>query len=437
MTIETQLFSLIGLLCMGGFFSFAEISLAAAAKVRLSAMVEDGVKGAARALQTKENPGRYFSVIQICNNMVAILGGIVGESAFSPYFEQLYRLFLPQHLCASAGFFTSFLLITFAFVILSDLFPKRIAMNNAEKNAIFCLMPMRFLGHLLAPLVWLLEAITNQLLKLSGSPLKPNNSITSDDVLATVIAGADAGVIDPSEQAVIENVFNLENRPVTTAMTARESIVYFTLDEDDKAIRRKIDASCHSNFLVCSNDLDHVIGYVNSKSIVRRLLANKPLSISDQELLQTVQFVPDTLTLSEILEVFQRTNSDFAVVLNEYALVVGIVTLNDVMSTVMGELVLTPEESQIVVRDDHSWLVDGATPTVDLVYTLELGELPDSRHYETVAGFMMYMLRKIPKRTDHIDWSGYRFEVIDVDANKVDQVLVTRLDALPDKGNEM
>ena len=128
---------------------------------------------------------------------------------------------------------------------------------------------------------------------------------------------------------------------------------------------------------------------------------------------------------------FKRTNSDIAVIINEYALVVGIITLNDVMSTVMGDLVLTPEESQIVERDENSWLVDGATPTVDLVYTLELDELPDSQNYETVAGFMMYMLRKIPKRTDRIDWSGYRFEVIDVDANKVDQVLVTRL-----KGSE-
>ena len=140
-----------------------------------------------------------------------------------------------------------------------------------------------------------------------------------------------------------------------------------------------------------------------------------------------MQFVPDTLTLSEILEVFQRSREDFAVVINEYALVVGVLTLEDVMSTVMGDLVLTPEESQIVERDDNSWLVDGATPTVDLVSWLELDELPDSQNYETVAGFMMYKLRKIPKRTDRFDWGGYRFEVIDVDSNKVDQVLVTKL----------
>ena len=429
MTFGMQLLCLLGLVLTGGFFSFAEISLAAAGKVRLTSMAEDGNKGAEQVLRIKDNPGRYFSVIQIGNNMVAILGGIVGESIFSPYFARLYSFFAPPHIAASAGFVTSFLLITLAFVIAADLFPKRLAMNNAEKNAIFCLLPMKLLGRLLAPLVWLLEGVTNMLLRLFGSPLKPNTPITSDDVLATVIAGGDAGVIAPSEQAVIENVFHLESRPVTTAMTARESIVYFTLDDSDKDIRRKIEEGAHSNFLVCDGDIDHVIGFVNSKDILRRLLDNQPIGISDQGLMQAAQFVPDTLTLSELLEVFQRTRSDFAVVLNEYALVVGIVTLNDVMSTVMGELVLTPEESQIVERDENSWLVDGATPTVDLVYTLELDELPDSKNYETVAGFMMYMLRKIPKRTDRIDWGGYRFEVIDVDANKVDQVLVTRLKA--------
>ena len=209
--------------------------------------------------------------------------------------------------------------------------------------------------------------------------------------------------------------------------TGQESIVYFTLDESEAEIRKQISQNPHNYFLVCDGDIDHVIGFIDSKNVLRRLLEGKPISITEQGLVQQVQFVPDTLTLSEILEMFQRSRGDFAVVLNEYALVVGIVTLRDVMSTVMGDLVLTPEESQIIERDDHSWLVDGATPTVDLVYTLDLDELPDSQNYETVAGFMMYMLRKIPKRTDRFDWGGYRFEVIDVDANKIDQVLVQRI----------
>lgn len=427
MSLGVQIFCLLLLVCIGGFFSFSEISLAAARKLRLRAMTEEGVRGAARTLKTKENPGRYFSVIQIGNNMAAIMGGIVGESAFSPYFTAAFRYVLSPETAAQLGFICSFLLITCAVVLLSDLLPKRLAMNNPERNAILVSMPMHIFGTIISPFVWIFDNLANAVLRLLNIPLAPKDKLTSDDILATVSAGSDQGIIDANEQAVIENVFNMGNRPVTTAMTARESIVYFTLDESEAEIRKQISQNPHNYFLVCDGDIDHVIGFIDSKNVLRRLLEGKPISITEQGLVQQVQFVPDTLTLSEILEMFQRSRGDFAVVLNEYALVVGIVTLKDVMSTVMGDLVLTPEESQIIERDDHSWLVDGATPTVDLVYTLDLDELPDSQNYETVAGFMMYMLRKIPKRTDRFDWGGYRFEVIDVDANKIDQVLVQRI----------
>ena len=156
-------------------------------------------------------------------------------------------------------------------------------------------------------------------------------------------------------------------------------------------------------------------------------MSDQPLSLKDDGLVHPVQMVPDTLTLSEILDNFKRTHSDIAVIINEYALVVGIITLNDVMSTVMGDLVNNEEESQILEREDGSWLVDGSTPVEDLERLLDVDSLPDDSAYETVAGFMMYMLRKIPKRTDRVVYGGYRFEVIDVDNNKVDQVLVAAI----------
>ena len=196
MSGSSQILCLLLLVLLGGFFSFAEISLAAANKIRLSAMAEDGIKGAQTALRIKSNPGRYFSVIQICTNMVAILGGIVGESIFSPYFAFAYRYIMPPAIADNAGFITSFLIITLAFVIFSDLLPKRLSMNNPEKNAIFCVRPMGFLSKILGPLVWILEGISNGLMRLLGIPLKPRDKITTNDILASVIAGGNAGVID-------------------------------------------------------------------------------------------------------------------------------------------------------------------------------------------------------------------------------------------------
>ena len=340
MSLGVQIFCLLLLVCIGGFFSFSEISLAAARKLRLRAMTEEGVRGAARTLKTKENPGRYFSVIQIGNNMAAIMGGIVGESAFSPYFTAAFRYVLSPETAAQLGFICSFLLITCAVVLLSDLLPKRLAMNNPERNAILVSMPMHIFGTIISPFVWIFDNLANAVLRLLNIPLAPKDKLTSDDILATVSAGSDQGIIDANEQAVIENVFNMENRPVTTAMTARESIVYFTLDESEAEIRKQISQNPHNYFLVCDGDIDHVIGFIDSKNVLRRLLEGKPISITEQGLVQQVQFVPDTLTLSEILEMFQRSRGDFAVVLNEYALVVGIVTL--ALALVLGEPVHLP-----------------------------------------------------------------------------------------------
>ena len=198
-------------------------------------------------------------------------------------------------------------------------------------------------------------------------------------------------------------------------------------NEKEEDICRKVIDLPHNQYLVCNGSLDNVVGVTDSKSLLGKMMSDQKFSLKDDGLVHPVQMVPDTLTLSEILDNFKRTHSDIAVIINEYALVVGIITLNDVMSTVMGDLVSNEEESQILEREDGSWLVDGSTPVEDLERLLNVGSLPDDNAYETVAGFMMYMLRKIPKRTDRVVYGGYRFEVIDVDNNKVDQVLVAAI----------
>jgi CBS domain containing-hemolysin-like protein len=170
-----------------------------------------------------------------------------------------------------------------------------------------------------------------------------------------------------------------------------------------------------------------VIGYVDSKDILMRVLNGKPLSLANEGLLRNVLIIPDSLTLFEVLERFKASGEDFAVILNEYALLVGIITLNDVMSTVMGDLVTQFQEDQIVERDEHSWLIDGVTPLEDVSRALDIEDFPNDENYETIAGFMMYMLRKIPKRTDCVEYAGYKFEVVDIDNYKIDQLLVTRV----------
>ena len=233
------------------------------------------------------------------------------------------------------------------------------------------------------------------------------------------------------EQEVIENVFELETRTVASSMTSRDRIVFFCLDDDDAEVRGRIAAEPHSTYLVCGRDIDDVVGYVDAKDLLTRVLTQQPISLKTEGLLHKVLIIPDRLTLAEVLEQFRLAHEDFAVIVNEYSLVVGVITLNDVMSTVMGGLVSPLIEEQIVQRDDKSWLIDGVTPIPDVLRAIGLDELPHQDEYATLAGFLMVMLRRIPKRTDTVSWGGYRFEVMDVDSFKIDQVMVTKLEELP------
>lgn len=241
-------------------------------------------------------------------------------------------------------------------------------------------------------------------------------------------AGAQAGVLQKQEHHFIENVFELEERNVPSSMTTRENVIFFTLKESEESIRQKLAEYPYSKFLVCNNNIDDVIGYVDAKDILVRILNNQSLLQLNENTIRNVLTIPDTLTLSELLDRFRSTKEKFAVVINEYALVVGVITLSDIMITVMGDWV-TPIEAdqQIIKRDNNSWLIDGSTPIEDLKHALTLNEMPDEENYETLAGFMMYKLRKIPRPADTVIFDAYKFEVVDVDHFKIDQLLVTRL----------
>ena len=286
---------------------------------------------------------------------------------------------------------------------------------------------MQLVTLLLRPLVWFYSKTADVLLRLFGMPTQRDDRVTPDDILSLAEAGAQSGLLARNEQQVIENVFELDSITVTSAMTPRDRIAWFDLDEPDAIIRARITAEPFSTYPVMDEDMDRVVGYVDAKDLFQRAMRNEAIHLRDPTLLQKVLAVPDRLTLAEVLEQFRQVHEDFAVVVNEYSMVVGVVTLNDVMSTVMGDLVSMDEEDLIVRRDDHSWLIDGVTPISDVERALHLqDDLPHEGDYETMAGFMMVMLRRMPRRTDRVVWGEYTFEVMDVDNYRIDQVMVTR-----------
>ena len=415
------------LVLISSFFSISEIALAGARRIKLKLLAESGDNRANKILHLQENSAEFFATSQIGLNAVAILGGIVGESALRPYFIDLISPFYQGKMLDNIGFIMSFLLVTLLFILFADLIPKRIGMINPERVALAVIEPVLLSIKLFKPLAWIINGLANLIFRIFKINMVREENITFDDVSAVVDAGAQAGVLLKQEHHFIENVFELEERNVPSSMTTREDVVYFTLGESEQSIRQKIANYPYSKFLVCKDHIDEVIGYVDTKDILVKLLSNQSQILLNETTIRNVLIIPDTLTLSELLDRFRSSKEKFAVVMNEYALIVGVITLSDIMMTVMGDWVAPIEdEQQIIQRDEFSWLIEGTTPIENVKHALGIEDFPDWDNYETLAGFMMYKLRKIPRPADFVEYQGYKFEVVDIDHHKIDQLLVTR-----------
>ncbi|SFD21817.1 hemolysin family protein [Massilia yuzhufengensis] len=411
------------LVLAAGFLSLTEIAFAGARKIKLKLLAEAGDERALKVMALQMHSAEFFAASQIGLNAIAILGGILGEGALRPFFIAWIARVYDGPSLENIGFASSFLFVTFVFILFADLMPKRLAMIAPERIAVAVIRPVLVFIRLCKPLTWVLNHLANLIFRIFKVDMTREDSITFDEISAAVEAGAQAGVLQKQEQHFIENVFELESRSVASAMTNRDSIVHLTLTETEESIRQKI--ATHSKFPVCDGTIDRVIGYIDTRDILVRLLNKQSLFQLNESSIRTVLIIPDTLTLSELLDKFRASKETFAVVINEYALVMGVITLSDIMLTVMGRWGSPlDEDDQIMQREDGSWLIDGSTPVGEVKRTVGIESLPEEDHYETAAGFMMYMLRKVPKRTDSVVYQGVKFEVLDVDHYRIDQILV-------------
>ena len=333
--LESSLFILF-LIATSAFFAISEISLAAARKLKLEQLLEEGDARAANVLLLQEKPGYFFTAVQIGLNTVAILAGVVGEGAYAPVLSAFFNQFTQTEVAETLGSVTSFVVVTTLFILVADLLPKRIAIVAPEAIALRISGPILFCLKVMKPLIWGFNGMANKVMGLLGLPNSRPEDITPEDIVAMANAGAEAGVVAKQERQMIENVFELEIRTAPSTMTARESIVWLERTESEESVRAKIIAHPHAKFPVCNGGIDQTIGYIDSKDILSRLLNGDALSLHSDGLLRTLLILPETLTLAEIIEQFKAMREDFALIINEYALIVGLITLNDVTSTLMG-----------------------------------------------------------------------------------------------------
>ncbi|MEN9418160.1 MAG: hypothetical protein RI988_1780 [Pseudomonadota bacterium] len=426
---------LVFLILLNGLFAMSEMALTASRKARLQVMVEAGEPGARAAMDLHEHPTKFLSTVQIGITSIGVLNGIVGEAAFAAplagWLQQTFGWPLRSAQMVATGLVVA--LITFLTIIFGELVPKRIGQMYPEKVARLVARPMNWLSTATRPFVFVLGASTDGMLRLLGIRNGPSRSVTEEEIAAQLEEGLDAGVIEKQEHQMVRNVFRLDERQIGSMMIPRTEIVWLDAHAPMPELLARVAAEPHARYPVCRGGLDEVIGVLHAHRLLAPLAAGQEVQLAT--LLQPPVFVPETLSGMELLEHLRQSVSDLVFVVDEYGAVQGVITERDVLEAITGEF-STPagDESWAVQREDGSWLIDGLIPVTELKDRLELAELPDEDRgrYNTLAGMIMLLLGRLPRTADHVEWGGWRFEVVDLDGKRVDKVLAYPSPAEPE-----
>ncbi|MBN8633872.1 MAG: HlyC/CorC family transporter [Anaerolineae bacterium] len=424
-----ELLIILGLIVLNGIFSMSEAAIIASRKSRLHQQAEKGNKGAQTALKLADDPNRFLSTVQIGITLIGIMTGAIGGAALEHQFARLLvdTPFAPYSDVIS--FTMIVLLTTYLSLIIGELVPKRLALRAPEAMAMRVARPMNLLARLTAPIVSLLSASTEALLWVLRARHTDEAPITEDEITGMVKQGIEAGVFQETAHDMVEGVFSLSDRRNSALMTPRTEVLWLNIQDDIGLIRDELIKGDHSRFPVCAGDLDHVLGVVHSKNVMDHLLLGKPLDV--QALMQPALTVPASAPVTRTLELFRENKGHFALVIGEYGETLGIITLQDVLEEIVGE-VETSAEPEIVRRDDGSYLLDGLLPIDEFGDLFAVEDIPGAHKvFETLGGFIMALRDEIPKAGDQLTWGTLRIEVIDMDGNRVDKVLVSTLEAAP------
>ena len=429
---------LLALIVLNGLLAMAEIALVTARKVRLQKLVDDGDRSAAVALALGADPNRFLSTIQIGITSIGILNGIFGEAALAaPFADWLESLGAQQPWSDWAATALVVVVVTYVSIVVGELVPKRLGQINPEGIARAVARPMTLLATLSKPFVRLLSVSTELVLRGLGARTGSQPSVTEEEIHALLAEGSDAGVIEHTEHAMVRNVFRLDDRQISSLMIPRADIVWLDIDDPLQVNLDKVADTAHSRFPVCRGGLNEVLGFVHTKQLLAQSLRGVPIDLAVG--LHEMLYVPETLTGMELLENFRSSNTQVALVIDEYGEVQGLITLQDLMEAITGEFATGDEaDSWAYQREDGSWLLDGLIPTPELKDQLGLRTLPEEERerYQALSGMLMLMLGRMPQTGDTVTWENWRFEVIDMDGKRVDKVLATPIPiaAAPDDG---
>lgn len=428
--IYLEILIIVILVIINGALAMSEIAIISARKTRLRKRAESGHQGARAALELADAPNRFLSTVQIGITLIGILAGAFGGATLA---EQLAVWLNRIPLLAPYGEVLSVVLVVFGITYLSliigELVPKRLAMNNAERIAALVARPMRMLAKFTYPAVQFLSISTETVLKLLGAKPSAEPPITEEEIHMMIDQGTQAGVFEPAERQLVASVFRLADLNIHQLMTPRPNIIALNIDAPPADNWARMAASGHSFFPVYRGNLDNLLGIVSVKELWDRAVAGQPTDL--KATIMKPLLVPETISPLMLLEAFKRSGQHIALVVDEHGGIEGLVTIIDVLEAIVGDIPVhnEPDRPQALQREDGSWLLDGLLPIMDVKEILQVERFPDEEehHFQTLAGFVTSFLGVIPKAGDYFQWQGRRFEVIDMDGNRVDKVLVMPL----------
>jgi len=423
------------LVLVNALFAMSEMAVVSARKPKLQKLADEGNRRAANALTLAEDPNRFLSTVQVGITLVGVGSGAFGAASLAgPLSETLSYVGLPASVSYPVSFGVLIVLITYLSLVVGELVPKRVALNNPEGIAMSVAGLMSRVSVIATPLVKLLSVSTEGLLRLIGARKSDEPSVSEEEINSLLQQGAEAGVFEASEQAIVENLFWLGDQQVSSIMTPRRDIGWLEVGSDMATLRAHLEAYSYSRILVCRDNLDQIVGMVHTRDLLKGCMEGETLNLESAT--RKPLFVPETLPVLKLLEQYRESGTHVAVVVNEYGNVEGLVTLNDVLEGLVGDF---PEPHElvspyIVEREDGSYLLDGLLEIDELKELLGLKVLPreEDSDFRTLGGFVISHLDRIPAASESFEWDGWRFEVMDMDGSRVDKLLVSRLEPAPE-----
>lgn len=435
----TSILIILFLILLNGVFAMSELALVSAKRMRLEKSAGEGSRGARAALELADEPSHFLSTVQVGITLISIFNGAFGEASLVaqlvPQFKEI-PLIAPYAYQVALGLVV--VSITFASIILGELVPKRIAMQYPEAMATLIAPPLRLLSKIMLPFVKILALATEAIVRLLGIGRHKEEAPTEEDITGMIKESTDAGVFEKTEYDIVSRALRLDDQHLKSLMTPRVDVSFVDLEDPRAENLERIAASRFSRLPVCRGDRSHVLGFVHTRDLLAQAVRAGTLDAIDIEsAIQEILYVPESVSAMALLELFKKNNVELALIVDEYGDIQGMVTMTDVMSALVGDVTVIGEDHDpdATQREDGSWLMDGGMALDrfrDLMATGVRFPGEDAGAYHTLAGFVLYQLGYIPRESDVVAWEEYRFEVIDMDGNRIDRLLVTHVPAPPE-----